>query len=165
MKYRNETTCMFTGHRKAMDITPEHMKMLAHEIYRLIDMGVTTFLCGGGIGWDSYTAMTIIAAKASHPEAKLVLVLPCCKAEQTRCWEQMHIAMYDVILMHADKVIYISEHYYDGCFRDRNSKMVELSSYCICYLKNDISGTGRTVRMARNQELKIINIADGSVEH
>jgi uncharacterized phage-like protein YoqJ len=165
MDYKKETICMFTGHRNIMDINPEHMSRLAPEIYKAIAFGKTTFLCGGARGWDTYTAMTIIAIKANRPEVKLVLVLPCCKAEQTKYWGNTHIAFYDTVFSCADDVIYISENYYDKCYYDRNAKMVEMSSYCICYLKNEKSGTGQTVNMARKNGLEVVNIADGGHEN
>jgi len=109
MNYNKETTCMFTGHRNIMDITPGHMSRLAPEIYKAIDLGKTTFLCGGARGWDTYTALNILAIKTSYPMIKLVLVLPCCKAEQTKYWGNTHITVYDSIFKCADDVIYISE--------------------------------------------------------
>lgn len=96
---------------------------------------------------------------------KLVLVLPCCKAEQTKYWGNTHIAFYDTIFSCADYVIFISEHYHDKCYYDRNAKMVEMSLYCICYVKNKKSGTGQTVNMARKKGLEVINIADGGLEN
>lgn len=71
--------------------------------------------------------------------------------------------VYDSIFKCADDVIYVSEHYYDKCYYDRNAKMVEMSSYCICYLKNEKSGTGQTVRLARKNGLDVVNIADGGL--
>ncbi|MCI1269566.1 MAG: SLOG family protein [Ruminococcus sp.] len=165
MEYKKQKTCMFTGHRDVMRIEPEHMSRLAPEMIKLIDLGVDTFLCGGAIGWDTYTAMTVIAMKASRPELKLVLVLPCCKADQIRFWGRTHIEFYDEIIKCADDIIYVSERYYDGCYQDRNVKMIEMSSYCICYLKRMRSGTGQTVCMAEKDGLSIINLADGGFEH
>lgn len=160
-----KTTCMFTGHRNIMDITPEHMSRLAPEIYKAIAFGKTTFLCGGARGWDTYKALTIAAIKSNNPLIKLILVLPCYKSEQTKYWGNTHIAFYDTIFSCADDVIYISEHYYDKCYYERNAKMVEMSSCCICYLKNEKSGTGQTVRMACKNGLEVINIADGGLEN
>ena len=165
MDFKKETTCMFTGHRDIMSIEPEHMSRLAPEIYKAIALGKTTFLCGGARGWDTYTALTVAAIKSNNPLIKLVLVLPCCKTEQTKYWGNTHIAVYDSIFKCADNVIYISEHHYDKCYYDRNAKMVEMSSYCICYLRNKKSGTGQTVRIARENGLEVINIADGRLEN
>ena len=165
MNYSKETTCMVTGHRDIMNIEPEHILRLAPEIYKAIALGKTTFLCGGARGWDTYTALNILAMKTSNPIIKLVLVLPCCKTEQTKYWSNTHIVVYDSILSCADDLIYISKHYYDKCYFDRNAKMVEMSSYCICYLKNEKSGTGQTVRMARKNGLEVVNIADGGLEN
>lgn len=64
MNYSKETTCMFTGHRDIMNIEPEHMLRLVSAIYKAIDLGKTTFLCGGARGWDTYTALNILAMKS-----------------------------------------------------------------------------------------------------
>ncbi len=53
-----------------------------------------------------------------------------------------------------------SEHYYDGCMKVRNQRLVDLSDVCVCYYNesNKRSGTGQTVRMAERKHICIINI-------
>ena len=42
----------------------------------------------------------------------------------------------------------------------RNRHFINESSVCICYLSREDSGTEKTVRAARKEGLKIINIAE-----
>ena len=43
----------------------------------------------------------------------------------------------------------------------RNERLVELADYCICYCTNPRSGTGQTVRMAKDKGIDIINLFSG----
>lgn len=47
-----------------------------------------------------------------YPDIKLILVLPC--KNQTRGWKETDIQKYEWIKSKADKVVYTSEHYYNG---------------------------------------------------
>jgi hypothetical protein len=59
-KYKNEgngdmkeQTCCFTGHRKLPKAKIEQIVInLDHEIEKLIQKGVTTFISGGALGFD-----------------------------------------------------------------------------------------------------------------
>lgn len=44
--------------------------------------------------------------------------------------------------------------------KQRNKRLIDLSSYCVCYYKKYMSGTGQTVRMAERAGHIIINIAE-----
>ena len=57
------------------------------------------------------------------------------------------------ILSLADKIEYTSEHYFKGCMKLRNARLVEYADICFCYLnfKRQISGTAQTVRMAQKR--------------
>ena len=126
----------------------------------LINDGATDFYAGGAIGFDTLAASTVIELRQQYPQIKLHLILPCCKAEQTAKWTAAQVAEYDSILSVADSVEYISEHYYNGCMKARNARLVELADCCICYYDNkkSASGTGQTIRMAVKEGLTIQNL-------
>lgn len=75
-------------------------------------------------------------------------------------WNQRDIEVYDDIKSKADKVVALSECYYEGCMQARNRYLVQNSNYCVCYLKNVSSGTGYTVRYAEQQGLIVLNVAE-----
>jgi len=59
----------------------------------------------------------------------------------------------------ADKVVYTSERYERGCMQKRNQHLVDNSAVCVCYLNGLKSGTVYTVDYARQNGLRIINLA------
>jgi len=150
-------TCCFTGHR-IIKITPELVQRLKDTITKLIERDVTDFYNGGAIGFDMLCAETVIELKAEYPDIKLHLLLPCPPEEQVKGWNKAQIARYNEILQAADSVTVLSEHYTDDCMKQRNERLVELSDCCICYCTNPRSGTGQTVRMAREKEIDVLNL-------
>ena len=58
----------------------------------------------------------------------------------------------------ADKVIYVSETYYNGCMLVRNRRLVDNSSVCVAYLTHAGGGTAYTVRYAEKSGVPVISI-------
>jgi len=100
----------------------------------------------------------VLELKAKYPQIKLILVLPC--RNQTRGWKEQDIKIYNDIMAKADKVVYVSENYYNGCMHKRNRHLVNNSSVCVCYITEDMGGTFYTVNYARENNLRIINVAE-----
>ena len=153
-------TCCFTGHR-IIKITPELVQRLKDTIIKLITQGVTDFYNGGAIGFDMLCAETVIAIKAEHSDIKLHMLLPCPPEEHAKRWNKVQIAQYNEILQVADSVTVLSEHYTEECMKRRNERLVELADCCICYCNNPRSGTGQTVRMAKDKGIDVINLFSG----
>ena len=86
-----------------------------------------------------------------------ILVLPC--KMQTRGWKHEDIDEYNRIMKAADKVVYTSQDYYNGCMHKRNRHLVDNSSRCICFLTEKTGGTFYTVNYASEHGLTIFNIA------
>ena len=149
----------FTGHRDVRD-TEKVQKTLLNILKSLINDGAEDFYAGGAIGFDTLAAAAVIGLRQIYPQIKLHLVLPCCEAEQTARWTDSQKSEYWLILAAADSVEYTSEHYYDGCMKKRNARLIELSDCCVCYYndKKSASGTGQTVRMALKKKIKIVNL-------
>lgn len=63
------------------------------------------------------------------------------------------------ILSAADSVEQTSGHYYNGCMKVRNARLVELADCCFCYWNPNRkrSGTGQTVRMAHKKNIMVVN--------
>ena len=149
----------FTGHRN-VKVTNELMVRLKKTLTDLIESGFDTFIAGGALGWDSIAAKAVLNLREVYPHIRLYLVLPCSSEEQTAKWNDSQRAEYQNILNAADKVEFTSDHYYDGCMKVRNARLVELADCCVCYYDNrGRSGTGQTVRMAKNKGIDVINLA------
>lgn len=152
-----QQTCCFSGHRIiSANKRAEVQKHLEHEILNLISQGVQYFGAGGAFGFDTIAALTVLKLKRKFLHIKLIMVLPC--KEQTKGWDDKDIKIYNQILTFADKVVYTSEQYYNGCMHKRNRHLVNNSGFCICYLKIKSGGTAYTVNYARKQGLSITNI-------
>lgn len=153
-------TAAFTGHRIiAQADLPTLSQRLDETITELITQGVVFFGAGGARGFDALASKTVLKARESNPAVKLIMVLPCSNQEVK--WSENEKQEYRQLLDAADKVVYVSEQpYFDGCMKARNSRLVEESSVCVAYMKHGRSGTGQTVRLAREHGLRVINLAE-----
>ena len=155
-----ERTACFTGHR----IIPQtHMQILEQKldevIATLIKEGIVFFGTGMADGFDLLAAQAVLRARDVNPDVKLIAVIPC--ANQCAGWDEKDKAIYQEVLYAADKQKYVSTRpYFDGCMRQRNLHLVSNSSVCIAYKTHEGSGTSQTVRFAREQSLRIINLAE-----
>lgn len=157
MNNKNET-CFFSGHRILSQKTiAQIVKRLHEEIDKLIDNGVTNFISGGAIGFDTICSSLIISKKQQGADVRLVFALPC--RNQDKKWTDRQKQLYRSLLAEADEIIYVSNEYAPDCMEKRNYFMVENSAYCICALVKNTSGTGQSVRYAKKQGLHIINVA------
>ena len=151
-------TCCFTGHRNISVIDRLFIKKrLKKELENLIENGVIYFGSGGAIGFDTIAALTVLKLKNKYPQIKLIMILPC--KEQDKLWTEKDKQIYSDILKKADKTVYTSENYHRGCMHVRNRHLVDNSSYCIAYLKENKGGTAYTVNYALKNDIKVINIA------
>ena len=150
---KQKTVC-FTGHRI---VNNYELCELDFEITRAFYKGYDTFLSGGAIGFDQCAAFKILGQKRRFP-IRLILVLPCPKEIMSINWSDDEKGYIDYLCQHADGVICLSENYYNGCMKERNKKLVELSNYCIAYYKKYKSGTGQTVRFMQKKGGTIVNL-------
>lgn len=153
--------CFFTGHRiiekTKIDTVKEKVK---EHIERIIaEHGVDTFISGGAIGFDMIAANCVYEMKEKYPHIKLEIYIPC--LDQSKRWTNINKYYYRMMLSKADNQKFISnEEYADGCMLKRNMEMIKDSSYCIAYCVTPRTGTGVTVRMAKQENIEVVNIAD-----
>lgn len=154
-----EKTCSFTGHRKIKKEEVRNIEeILYKEIINLINKGYVFFISGGALGFDTISALTILKLQKIYPYIKLILALPC--KEQDKYWGKKDIDIYNFIKSKFNKLIYVSEKYTKDCMFKRNKYLINNSSTCIAYLKNNKGGTFYTVNYAKSNNLNIINIAE-----
>lgn len=154
----NKNVC-FTGHRNVKE-TAKLKKALIKQLVKLIDEGATNFYAGGAVGWDTLCESVVIELRERFPHIKLHLILPCPAEEQTEKWSEDDKAEFRRLLLAADTVEICSKHYFDGCMKLRNQRLVNLADVCVCYYNGkQRSGTGQTVRMAERQGKTIINLS------
>ncbi len=148
-----DTTCFFTGHR---DVPRERYNEIYDQTVSLIQSlyreGITNFVCGGAIGYDTLAARAVIELRELL-DIKLHLVLPC--ADQSKTFSYAQKAVYDEILLRADSVETLYEHYVRGCMHTRNRKMADMSTACIAYCIKDSGGAAYTVKYAISNNIPI----------
>ena len=152
-----EKTCCFTGHREIEDADKDTLKAALDAAIRdLIARGYRYFGAGGALGFDTLAASAVLSLKKEYPDIALILVLPC--PNQTRYWKSEDVAAYEEIMRRADKCVYTSDHYFNGCMQRRNRYLVDHSSACIAYLRRESGGTAYTVEYAKAQGVAVKNI-------
>ena len=151
-------TCCFTGHRKIPSDQLESVtQRLRDAVIASIKDGYLYFGAGGALGFDTLAAKIVLELRTIYPEIKLILVLPC--LDQAEKWNEEDKEEYERIKSLADKVVYTSGNYFNGCMQRRNRHLIDNSSLCICYLTERIGGTAYTVNYAKDKGCMVVNLA------
>ena len=155
-------SCCFTGHRTIKkNIIPFIKQSVITEVLKLITHGVTCFIAGGALGFDTLAAQAVLDLKRDYEQIKLILAVPC--KNQADKWNRKDKMIYENIKNRADKVIYVSEKYEKNCMLKRNQFMVDNSNFIIsAWDGRKIGGTYYTVNYAKKLGKKIIFIDMGS---
>lgn len=159
-----ERCCAFTGHRprkfpwgynEADGRCVTLKETLAKEIAKLVDAGYTDFFSGMAEGSDAWAAMAVLALKKENPALKLHCILPC--ERQADGWSASARERYFSILEQADKVVYVSREYREGCMLERNRYLVDHAACLLAVYNGEWrGGTAMTVRYARKLGKEII---------
>lgn len=159
-----EKSCCFSGHRHIPYEMDEQLTQRLEEVvlYLYNNMGITTFYSGGALGFDTLASEAVLACRKQIHDICLVIVMPC--ENQASRWSRESIKRYERIKEAADKVICLSDHYYNGCMHKRNRYLVNHSSVCVCYLTEPNGGTAYTVKYAQDNGLRIFNLANSKVQ-
>lgn len=135
----------FCGHKNVSDSTVV-VKKLRVVIEELISRGATEFYLGGYGGFDSLAASTVRSLKASHPNIRLILVIPYLNRE------------YDSIAY--DELLYpplenVLPRY---AISKRNEWMVEEAQIVVSYVTHDWGGASKTLAFAKRKKKEIISV-------
>lgn len=152
-------TACFTGHRN-LDCDLEDLKSRLYNVLEraIVNAKITEFYNGGAIGWDTLTAQTVLQLREKYSHIKLHMILPCHPENQSYKWSENQKQIYFSILKQANSVEQIANHYFTGCMKQRNARLVELSDCCFCYWNGNMkSGTVQTIRMAQKKHILIVN--------
>ena len=79
------------------------------------------------MGFDTIAAVQVARVKAGGENISLILALPC--RDQTAMWKDTEmLRLYQRIKGTADEIIYVNELFFDGCMKERNQFMADISS-------------------------------------
>ena len=146
------TTCCFSGHRVLKkDFNVDRINEI---VDKLIKRGYRTFLVGMAWGFDLKVFEVLLTKKNNNID--IIACVPC--KEQSTYFKKEEKQKYEEYLKNADKVVYVSTEYFDGCMQKRNRYMVDNSSILVAYLYSNIGGTKNTVSYAEKKGKNIIRI-------
>ena len=146
------STCCFTGHRVLKRDFNE--SKLEDIIDKLIKNGYKTFLVGMAIGFD-LKALEVLLRKKNF-NIDIIACVPC--KDQDKFFNPKQKKEYKEGLEKVDKVVLLSEEYYDGCMQKRNCYMVDNSSIIVAYMYANIGGTKHAVNYAKKKGKNIVFI-------
>ena len=149
-----EKVCSFTGHR-AID-KDRITALISRAVAFAYENGVRTFLTGGALGFDTLAAKLVISFRITHPDVRLVILVPC--KNQSEKLNDYERSIYEYTLSACDEVEYLSEEYYDGCMKERNAALAERCDILIAYVGRRVGGSAQTYRMAEKLGKKIYNL-------
>ena len=148
-------TCCFTGHRVILGDIEELKQKISETVDMLISEGVTRFVSGGALGFDTIAAEVIIE-KRKEKDIFLEIAVPCLNQESK--WNSKQQARYKKILASADAVTVLSPKYVTGCMHARNKYMVDKSQIVVSYYRGRSGGTQATFLYAQEMDKQIINL-------
>jgi uncharacterized phage-like protein YoqJ len=163
-----DQTAAFTGYRphrftfKGDEKHPDCVELksvLREQIELLYEQGVLRFLTGACIGVDTWAGEIVLDLMKQHKDIELHCIVPF--EEQAVKWTEAQRERYYNLLRDCTKIVQLSVHYYEGCYRVRNQYLVANSKYLLAvYDQNSkmIGGTGQTVNMALKNGNSIICI-------
>lgn len=161
-----EKTACFTGHRPQSipylwdEQSKESLKLkdeIEKAIIHLIENeNVIHFISGMAIGVDMISAELVLELKAQYPNITLECALPC--ETQAARWSEKYRNRYFTDIEQSDKETLLQTHYTNDCMMKRNKYMVDKSDFVIAVWNGDASGTGNTVRYAKENSKTIIQI-------
>lgn len=150
--------CCFTGHRpEKLNMTEQEIKSrLEQAIDTAINDGFTTFISGMSRGVDIWAAEIVLNKRSVNEKVKLICDSPYRGFEKS--WSFPEQYRYNNIIKNADRIIYLAEHYYRGCFQIRNCHMVNNSARVIAAYTGESGGTKNTIAYAKKRNVEVINI-------
>ena len=164
MIIKEKTICL-TGHRPkslpwGYDESKERCVMFKKELEKIflgaIDYGISTFLTGMAEGFDMIGAEILLDIRKNR-NIKVIAIVPCVGQELK--WKPDQQKSYKTIMKRCNDVITLSDRYTPTCMNERNKFMVVHSSICVACWNGKPSGTGNTVRFAKQNgnKIRIIN--------
>lgn len=157
-KFNQGSTAAFTGHRYLPYGMQDSIKAKVEKAIReRYFFGRYDYLCGMALGFDLLATEVVLSLKSALPSIRLIAVIPF--RNQCERWNEADKERYQRILEQADRIIVLSEHYYDGCYLRRNDFMLNSTDTLIAYWdEHSVGGTFYTVNKAKAKDKRIVNV-------
>ncbi len=149
--------CCFSGHRIIPSKDRKPLELALQKTIRIFaEGGMTEFICGGALGFDTMAALEVLRQKKVFPHIRLTLVIPC--KDQAARWTEAQKKVYQDILAQADSTVCLFDHYVNGCMQMRNRYMVDHAHVCVAYYTGGGGGTAYTLRYAKEKNVLVQRI-------
>ena len=146
-------TVAVTGHRiLGADFDREKLKEI---FYKLIDEGYDCFLVGMAIGFDT-ECFYLLEEIRKEKKVKIIACIPC--KDQSAKFREAQKRKYEYMVSVADERVILSQKYTSDCMMKRNRYMVDNCSVLVSYKRRETGGTAATVRYAKKQNIRIIEL-------
>lgn len=165
--FSGKTACCFTGHRPRLLPPPDSAcgtalkDTVSRTVRAAAAQGVTTFLAGGAVGFDTLAAEAVLALKDEGAPVRLVLALPA--EDQPNKWTDSDRQRYTAILSRADETHYAALSSNPQAMRKRNRYLAEHADCCVAYLATTSGGTFYTVGKAMERGVPVLNLHTGDL--
>ena len=150
---RANTIVAFTGHR-AYDGSANGV--LDACIAALYAEGARTFRVGMAEGFDLAAAEAVIALMSVHADIRLEAYIPWPSFYKRFSAEDQR--RYLNIVSRCVLTIYIDHNYSHAIFYQRNDRLIEGADIVVAWWDGSSSGTGYTVKRARKNKLRVVNL-------
>lgn len=147
--------CCFTGHRpEKLNASETKVKQwLEEQIDQALAEGYVTFITGCAMGVDIWASQIVLERRADNQKIHLIAATPW--PGFARRWNDEWKSLYDDLLLRADMVVNVCEHYHKGVFQQRNEWMVDRCNRVIAYYNGSAGGTRNTIEYAKKKGIEI----------
>lgn len=152
-------TVSFFGHRQ-LEHSIEAERRLEMLIRKLLaEREYVEFLVGRNGAFDQLVAATVLRLKRTvrDDNSALVLVLPYLTAEYLSNQDSIESCYDEIEVSWA-----AADGHFKSAIQTRNREMVDRSDMVICWIERDRGGAYQTMRYARKQGKKTVNMAEQS---
>ncbi len=169
MEIIKEKTIAFTGNRSLTSpsgLRGTHLNgAICNKLYELLEKeylenGITTYLSGVAVGYDTLAAMVVLELRRKYPSISLIAVIPFEGQDAKFTPEQRQ--QYNETIKQANHSITISPNGYSNeAYHQRNDFLIANSIKMYGYHNGKPrSGTGSTMRKAGERGVEVINLYD-----
>lgn len=146
-------TVAFTGHRTYQGSADAALEATIRALY--LD-GARHFRVGMAEGFDLAAGLILVRLSEELAGITLEAYIPWPRFAERFYGPKRHD--YDAILKHAHIIRYAAQQYHRSVFHLRNDMLVEGADYTVAWWDGSQSGTGYTVKRARSNGSKVINL-------
>lgn len=157
-KYKEQTAFFLGQGQINKSSMPFLVQRIENTVENLIKQGITFFGCGGAGIFDQLSGFAVLNARKENTAIKLIMVLPCRSKESL--FHGASTQAYKQLKENADKVVYTSERYAHDNLKKRDLHFIKHSGVCIAYVKHINSDAGQIIKFAKDNGLKVINLAE-----